>query len=204
MVDFNTARINTAGAYVCFNGKFVFTLGIQPHQGRIPVVRLGGHRLEHETAWQCAERELLEEANLRATLLHPSITYMGDGNHLEADLREIVWQPTSDALPAPLLVVAYQIDGKTLLSLMFLAQAQGSPRPASEVKGLILLTRNDIRRLCRGQVTLEEYLCCGGQAILKAAFDQNLVLEPFAQLRLLERILARDPASNFWEANKSA
>lgn len=38
------AIVNTAGAYVCIDGYFLFTIGIRPYQGRIPVVRLGGHR----------------------------------------------------------------------------------------------------------------------------------------------------------------
>lgn len=44
-----------------------------------------------------------------------------------------------------------------------------------------------IHRLCREQLTLEEYLRRGGKALLNGEFDQSLVLEPFLQLRLLSR-----------------
>jgi hypothetical protein len=76
------------------------------------------------------------------------------------------------------------------LSLMYLAQAEGIPTPSSEVKGLLLLREEDIHRLYRESVTLEQYLHWGGRAILNAKFDTSLFLEPFAQLRLLSRILS--------------
>ena len=65
MFDIQGARINTAGAYVLINGLYLFTIGIKLHNGQIPVIRLGGHREENETGWQCAEREVFEEANLQ-------------------------------------------------------------------------------------------------------------------------------------------
>jgi hypothetical protein len=65
MMDLQNARINTAGAYVCIQGYYLFAIGIRPHNRHIPVVRLGGHREEHETGWQCAVREVYEEANLQ-------------------------------------------------------------------------------------------------------------------------------------------
>lgn len=54
--ELQLARINTAGAYVCIDGLYPFAIGIRPHYGQIPIVRLGGHREEHETGWQCAVR----------------------------------------------------------------------------------------------------------------------------------------------------
>lgn len=54
--ELQLARINTAGAYVCIDGLYPFAIGIRPHNGQIPIVRLGGHREEHETGWQCAVR----------------------------------------------------------------------------------------------------------------------------------------------------
>ena len=68
---------------------------------------------------------------------------------------------------------------------MYLAQAEGVLKPSSEVEGLLLLGEKDIHRLCQESVTLEQ----GGKAILNAESEKGLVLEPFAQLRLLARIL---------------
>jgi hypothetical protein len=72
---------------------------------------------------------------------------------------------------------------------MYLAQAEEIPTPSAEVKGLLLLEEAEIHRLCQIPMTLKQYLNSGGQAILRDKFDINLVLEPFAQLRLLSRIL---------------
>ena len=62
VIDLQKARINTAGAYVCIDGYYLFALGIRPYNGHIPIVRLGGHREGHETGWQCAVREAYKEA----------------------------------------------------------------------------------------------------------------------------------------------
>ena len=175
------ARINTAGAYVRLHGLYVFAIGIQPHNGRIPVVRLGGHRKENETSWQCAVREALEEANLQIKALLPQTTYLWGWDQLETEPQGIQWQQD----PAPFLVVTYRRGEQTTLSLMYLAQTEDIPMPSSEVKGLLLLEEAEIHHLCREPVTLKQYLQTGGKAILQDEFDHHRILEPFAQLRLL-------------------
>ena len=190
MVDIQNATINTVGAYVCINGLYPFAIGIQPHNGRIPVVRLGGHREEHETGWQCAVREVYEEANLQIEPLLPQTTYLSDWDHIETELQEIQWQHKIEQESIPILVVTYRGEDKMHLSLMYLAHAKGLPTPSSEVKGLLLLKKEEIHSLCQEPLTLEQYLSRGGKAILNAEFDTRLVLEPFAQLRLLSRILS--------------
>jgi ADP-ribose pyrophosphatase YjhB (NUDIX family) len=190
MIDLDNAKINTAGAYLCVQGLYPFSIGSQPHKGRIPVVRLGGHREAGETGWQCALREVQEETGLQVRLLTPPATYLlPDGDRPETELEQIRWQHAGEQEHAPLLVVAYQREGETLLSLIYLAQADELPVPSSEVQGLLLLTPEDVHRLCRERLTLEQYLACGGKAILRHDFDQSLVLEPFLQLRLLSKIL---------------
>jgi hypothetical protein len=121
VLEIQNARVNTAGAYVCLNGLYPFAIGTQPYNGRIPVIRLGGHREEHETGWQCAVREVYEEANLRIKPLTPPITYLSDGDQIETELEKIRWQPETSQEDAPLLVVAYRREGRILLSLMYLA-----------------------------------------------------------------------------------
>lgn len=190
MIDIQNAGINTAGAYVCINGLYPFAIGSLPYNGRIPVIRLGGHREEHETGWQCAVREVYEEANLQIKPLTPPMTFLSDGDHIETELEEIRWQHETDQEYIPLLVVAYRREGRILLSLMYLAQAEGLPAPSSEIKGLLLLERKDIHRLCQEPLTLEQYLSSGGKAILNDEFDMGLILEPFAQLRLLSKIMS--------------
>ncbi len=188
MAELQNARVNTAGAYVCIDGLYVFAIGIEPHNGHIPVIRLGGHREGNETAWQCAVREVYEEAELRIEALSPRTTYVCDWDHHEMELQEIQWQHTIKE-PMPLLVVAYHREYETSLSLMYLTHAEGFPKPSSEVKGLVLLAEEQIHNLCQRPLTLEQYLRLGGKAIINAEFNTKLVLEPFAQLRLLSRIL---------------
>jgi len=189
VIDIQNARINTAGAYVCINGFYLFAIGIQLHNGHIPVFRLGGHREGNETGWQCAVREVYEEANLQIKPLTPQITYLSDGDCIEKELQEIQWRTKIEQESNPLLVVAYRKEGGTSLSLMYLAQADGLPTPSSEIKGLLLLEEENVHSLCREPHTLKQYLKSGGRAILNDEFDMNLVLEPFAQLRLLSRML---------------
>lgn len=193
MFDTQSSRINTAGAYVCLNGLYLFTIGIKPHNGQIPVVRLGGHREENETGWQCAAREVFEEANLQINSLSPQTTYLCDWDNIEAELSRIQWQHEAEPEPAPFLVITDRRDEITTLSLMYLAHAEGIPTPSSEIKGLLLLDEAEIHRLCQEPMTLEQYVNNGGKAILKEGFDVSSVLEPFAQLRLLSRILKVQP-----------
>jgi len=188
-MELQNAQINTAGAYVYFNGCYVFAMGIRPHNGNIPVVRLGGHREGNETGWQCAEREVYEEASLHIKPCTSEITYWADGDCLETKLREFQWQHSREGECDPCLVVAYRREGGTQLSLMYFAETEDLPAPSSEVQGLLLLSREDIHRLCREPLTLGQYLERGCKAILRAEFDMKLVLEPFTQLRLLSRLL---------------
>jgi hypothetical protein len=191
--DIKSARINTAGAYVRVNGLYLFTIGIEPHNGNIPVVRIGGHQEGNETGWQCAVREVFEETSLQIKPLFPESTYLYVWDNLEAEPLKIRWQDEINQEPAPFLTVTYHRDGITTLSLMYFANAEGIPIPSHEVKGLLLLTETEIHRLCQEPVTLKKYLDCGGKAILKDEFDMSLVLEPFVQLRLLSRILSTYP-----------
>ena len=196
LMNIQNARVNTAGTYVCLNGLYPFAIGSKLHDGHIPVIRLGGHREEHETGWQCAVREAYEEANLQIKPLSPQTTYLSDWDHLKAKLQEIQWQHKTEQEPVPLLVVTYRRENQTSLSLMYLAQAEGLPTPSSEVKGILLLKKDEIHRLCQEPLTLEQYLSRGGQAILNDEFNKKLVLEPFAQLRLLSRILSIQEKGN--------
>jgi 8-oxo-dGTP pyrophosphatase MutT (NUDIX family) len=190
VINVQKARINTAGAYICLDGYYLFAIGIQTHNGQIPIIRLGGHREEGETGWRCAAREVYEETNLRIQPLMPQMTYVCDWDRIDKELQEIQWLPKFEGEPIPILVVTYRRENKMHLSLMYLAQAKGAPTPSSEVIGLLLLRPEEIHRLCQEPVTLEQCLHSGGRAILNAEFDTSLVLEPFVQLRLLSRILS--------------
>ena len=189
VINFRHAKINTAGAFVSIAGYYPFALGSILHNGRIPVYRLGGHRQENETGWECAMREVFEETKLNITPLVPDTTYQMDENGAEFELGEIEWLPETLSEPIPILVRSGRQENQTLLSLMYLAQADSLPIPSNEVKGLLLLDEGNIHELCQRSLTLEQYLENGGQAILKDAFDEHLILEPFVQLRALSKIM---------------
>jgi len=191
--DTHNAKINTAGAYIYVNGLYLFAIGIKPHNECIPVVRVGGHQEGCETAWECAQREALEETNLNIRPQFPESTYVYDWDHVDNEPERIQWQPVICHEPAPFLVITHRRDKLTTLSIMYCAEAHGIPSPSSEVKGLVLLTEAEVHRQCQETVTLKEFLDTGGKAILNGNFDRNRVLEPFAQLRLLSRILTAQP-----------
>jgi hypothetical protein len=193
MRELQNTKINTAGAYIRMDGFYVFAIGIRPYKGRIPIVRLGGHREGNEAGWQCAVREVYEEANLQILPVSPPVTYLSMWDQRESELQEIAWSSRTDHEPAPLLVVRYCCENDTHLSLMYLACTEGCPTPSSEVKGLLFLNSNNIHQLCNESMTLEQYLDRGGKAMLNANFNVELVLEPFVQLRLLDKILDRQP-----------
>lgn len=196
MFDIQQEKINTAGAYVCMHGLYLFTIGIRPHQGRIPIVRIGGHREGHETGWQCAVREVFEETGLRIQPFSPPLTYWYDWDHLEAEPEYLAWYAQNDPEPAPFLVIAHAQEQRTTLSLMYFAHTDGVPVPSAEVKGLLFLTAAEIHQLCQQPTTLKAFLNRGGQAMLSGDFDLDSLLEPFAQLRLLSNLLRRQDAAS--------
>src|SRR5512142_2310286 len=111
------ARIHTAGAYVCIRGRYLFALGIQPHNDHIPIVRLGGHREDFETGWQCAVREVWEEASLQIEPRLPQATYLYHADYPEARPSTICWQLDVHHEPPPFLVAAYAREEGTILSI---------------------------------------------------------------------------------------
>ncbi len=190
MIDFRTAHLRTAGAYVTVDGLYLFAIGAIPHDGSIPVYRLGGHVDEGETGWECARREAAEEARIQIEPVEAEATYLVSGNRPELELVKAAWEADARARVSPLVVVSYCLENYTTLSLMYRARAAGTPAPGSEVKGILLLDPDSILRICREPVTLDEYLQSGGRAVLKHDFDRKLRLEPFIQLRILGKILA--------------
>jgi hypothetical protein len=130
-----------------------------------------------------------EETNLHIQPLLPQATYLSDWEHKEAELQETQWRHIIDREPIPILVIIDCREAKIHLSLMYLADTKGLPTPSSEVKGLLMLEEEEIHHLCQEPITLGQYLSRGSKAILNAEFDTGLILEPFAQLRLLSKIL---------------
>lgn len=73
--------VRTAGAYVLLKNMTIpFVIGPTKDHQALAVIRLGGHRENNESAWQCAEREVYEESQLRISHLVPSTSSSRNNN----------------------------------------------------------------------------------------------------------------------------
>ena len=182
----------TAGAYVVLDGRFPFMVGPTARGDALGVVRLGGHREPGESAWDCAAREVREEAGLRIQPIAPPATYwFEDGDAADA-LVPGDW-PVAQGEAAPLVAIRKNVGAARRLMPMYLARAVGDPQPLAETRGLLLLSPAEIRALVAAPTTLDQFLRTSGRALLRDSLPAHLPLEPFLQLRLLAALLARHP-----------
>ncbi|HEX2033456.1 MAG TPA: NUDIX domain-containing protein [Chloroflexota bacterium] len=184
----------TASAYVILQEQFVFAVGF-PHHRRdhLGVARLGGHCEPGETAWGCAAREVREESSLTIRALQPPTTYwLAPGQHVSA-MTAAPW-PGEPGEAAPPLFVGWRREGAARhLSPTYLAWGEGTPVPAAETQGLLLLRPRHILRLARERLTLGALLQDGGRTVLRAPLPPDARLEPLTQLRALAILLERHP-----------
>lgn len=178
------ARAVTVGVYLMVQERYLFVFGPNPSGDKLAIVRVGGHREPGEDPHQCALRETLEETGLTAELEHPPGTWQVSPDSTWAPLS---W--ASDDLP-PWLVLERDT-GEA--NLMYMARASGQPQPCAEVRGLLLLTSEEVVRLCRQSVTLDQFLADGGIALMRTPYPGGMLLEPARQMRLLATLLT-EPA----------
>lgn len=183
-------RVLTAGCFVRCEGRWVFAVGSTASGDRLGIVRLGGHREKGETPWQCARREALEEASVQICHLLPPATYRIRGDLDAPDLEEMEWPLSGEA---PMVVVERSPSGEGPVTLLYLAEAAGRPRPSAETLGLLFLTSKEIRHVVACNLTLQDFLNAGGEVALRPGFPTALPLEPFYHLRALGRLLALHP-----------
>jgi 8-oxo-dGTP pyrophosphatase MutT (NUDIX family) len=192
-------RTVTAGAYISLSalgGLVPFMVGPTKAGDRLGVVRLGGHREPGESSWECAHREVLEEARLRITHEVPPATYRATLDEVARDLEHEDWAPLvgEETICPPLLISTRGDDPHGPLSVMYLARSDDVPEPAAEAKGLLLLDRADVDYLISAHsLTLREYLQRGGQALFAEDLPLDTPLQPFAQLRWLGQMLRQHP-----------
>ena len=172
--------VKTSGAYVLYQGLFVFQVGPTKDADQLGVVRLGGHKEFEETALETASREVYEEASMKITPINSPITYhMNEWGNKPSIIR-------LDEVIAPILVKGNE---QNSLSIMYLASSENEPTPSSETNGLLLLTTEDIHYICNNKITLNDFIQQNGLAILKGNINKDLYLTPFPQLKFLSILL---------------
>jgi 8-oxo-dGTP pyrophosphatase MutT (NUDIX family) len=180
-------RIVTAGVYVNIDGYFPFQVGPTKLGTSLGVVRLGGHRENGETGWQCASREALEEESLKVNPIKPPATYWYEASD-NPKLTIGNWQQDEYS---PILVGRRQ--DSDLITPIYLASSSETPVPAMEAKGILLLRPEEIKSINSKKITLGHYLESGGKAVFKENLPLHLVLEPFPHLRFLEILIKLHP-----------
>lgn len=178
MIIPNNAR--TSGAYVLYNGLFIFQVGPTKEGDKLRVVRLGGHREGNETALETAKREVFEEAQVEITPINPNITfYLSEWNE----------KPTKVNINEPIVPILVKGNEESSYTIMYLSNTLTLPTPSSESKGLLLLSPENVLLICQNKISLSDYHNLDGVSILKTELDMNLILQPFPQLLFLSRLL---------------
>jgi 8-oxo-dGTP pyrophosphatase MutT (NUDIX family) len=179
--------IVTAGVYVNIGGYFPFQVGPTKIGTTLGVVRLGGHKENGETGWQCASREASEEASITVTPIKPPATYWYESS----DNPELLPGGWIEDDHEPILV-GKRPDNNAITPI-YLARTDDTPIPAMEARGILMLSPEDIRKINSDQITLGQYLESGGKAIFREELPLNLLLEPYPHLRLLETLIQKHP-----------
>ncbi|WP_079508636.1 DNA mismatch repair protein MutT [Mesobacillus jeotgali] len=179
----DTNHVRTSGAYILYNGLFPFQVGPTRKGDKLGVVRLGGHREGNETALETAIREVFEESSMKIRTINSPITFFKKG--WDDETKKVKTEETI----APILIKGTDPAGSTA---MYLGYSDSEPRPSSETNGLLLLTSDDIQRICKGGFTLRNYLAQGGSAVLKTDINTDLPLQPFPQLLFLHELLEKE------------
>jgi hypothetical protein len=189
----NIQFVEKAGAFVLTNNTMAFMMGPTPDHSELAIVRLGGHREGTETAWECAQREVFEESQMRITPLTPSISFYCPNTRFDIgiELEPIAEYDYSMFEQRP-LIMGHQNSVQTVTPI-FLASSEDEPVPSMETKALMLLTRKDVIRLCSNRITLDEFQSSGGTVLYGQHIDRNLPLKPFGHLIMLSIILKRYP-----------
>ncbi len=180
MIDFETCA-RAAGAYVLYNGYFLFMFGFGTNHkdNELGVVRFGGHIEKGETAIQCVAREVKEESSLDVDFYNNKYIYIEKDNG--RDYEKIKGDKDNN----PILVIKWQ-DGS--ISLMYLAYGKGKLVPGMETQGILLLRKEDINLICSRDTTFKEYKDNGGKYILVNPLPEDAILVPHNQLRFLNKL----------------
>ncbi|MBM7587764.1 hypothetical protein JOC86_004338 [Bacillus pakistanensis] len=170
----------TAGAFVIYQGSFVFQIDPTKQKDTLAIVELGGRRIKGEAPIETAEREVREEAAMNLYPLSAPVCYYKKSN------SESLQQMYFDELIAPIVILEKEDHS---LSVTYLVESEDPPVPSGDTSGIIILTPEEIHTLCEGSWTLEEFKYNGGRVIEGREINKNLPLKPFPQIHILSKLL---------------
>jgi ADP-ribose pyrophosphatase YjhB (NUDIX family) len=177
--------LRTVGAFIIYKDTLAFMIGPDNLEEKLGIVRIGGHIEENEDLFQCLKREIEEEATIEVKLLSSPYTYYktswDDNNYSEVSKE-------TDLEIKPLVIVG---DEKRSTAV-FLAVAEKEPKPSSEAQGIIFLKEEDIKKICKGNYSLRDFLNGGGKLIQQKHMDYDMEMYAGVHLSFLNILLQED------------
>lgn len=174
--------IKTVGAIINIDGKFAFMFRKEKKTKYLTIVRLGGHIEENESAVKALRRELMEEANLKVSIISAPIQL--ERKHWYA--KSFRRREKRIAGKVPLLVKGW---GRDNPSLIYLCYGHERPKPDHETYGIVLLRPEDVKQLCKGPMLIREFLLRGGDLIPNGEIDDLQVLAAGPHVHFLQDLL---------------
>lgn len=180
--------IITAGAYLLYKGCFPFMVGYGKDRknGLLGLVRFGGHRENNEEPTKCVIREVKEETALDIKFFSSPITYIMRAPTDDYEKEKVKF----DDIVNPVLI-RRGTDNK--LSLMYFAYGDGEISPSMETQGILMLTPEDIRKICKRSITLDTFINQGGKALFAETLPGDYIIKPAIQLQFLNNLLIKEP-----------
>lgn len=172
--------IKTAGIYLLHNNRFAFMIGPDKSGESLGIVRLGGHVEDKEDIISCVRREVREEASADIILEPSPITYYKTS--WETELYTVI--DGSDC-HHPLIVCG----NEERATVLHLAYTEDPLKPSSEAYGIILLTIEEMEKLCGNEITLDEFLEQGGQLLQNKEMNRRLKLKAGPHLHFLNGLI---------------
>lgn len=178
--------IKTAGVLLLYKDRFAFMVGPNQSCRKLGVVRLGGHKERNEGIISCIKREVMEEASVNITIVSAPTTYY-KAYWDEKGCQKVEHLPLEIK---PIIVVGNR--GRS--TALYLARTEQCPIPAAEAHGILLLSKQDIRRLCSEPITLAQFVEQGGTLLQREDLDFELELEAGPHLKFLRALMDMDQA----------
>lgn len=173
--------IKTAGVFLLYGKRFAFMVGPDKSGERLGVVRLGGHIEENEEIIDCVRREVGEEASVCIKLVSSPITFYM--TNWDKETHEVIDCSVFDIKP---IVIKGDKSGATAL---YLAYTEEPLTPAAEAHGIVLLSENDIARICNEKTSLNTFISQGGELLQSKYMNFDWELSAGSHLRFLNNLI---------------